>query len=484
MTAEANVMRMASRTMSEARMKTWLAASAAPRPTTAMPPQAMPLASSSQMNVRAPLVDVAPRCAAGQELAAGRDHEELHGDDGRQPRGGLQHGRPEHRGQREDDGQQREGDARGQLVAHEHRQQLVLELRLQVGALREARAQLAHLRLHRAPAGPWRAVGGSGLRWLSPLLHRLPRRAARPMRTRTARSARARRFEACRQSRGKSLNSRLSAQSGSIGLLPPRSSLPPMRRSTARSLHGQLALRYHCLNESASLGAPTMKILQTKTAPNPRRVRIFLAEKGIEVPYEELDLMKGALKTPEFTKLNRVPARAGADPRRRHRRSPRPWPSAAISRRPSRSRRCSARAPAAGHGRDVEPAHGARAAVQRGPGVPPPASGHGAARGAAGGRLGRGQQAAGRWRSCSSWTRSWASGALSPGTTTRSPTSRRWWPSISRGWRGSSGPRASRISPLARGGVGPAERQGLMPMPIGLACYLGNRQAGPAALTP
>ena len=53
-----------------------------------------------------------------------------------------------------------------------------------------------------------------------------------------------------------------------------------------------------------------MKILQTRQAPNPRRVRIFLAEKGIVVPYEELDLMKGALKTPEFTELNwfqRVP---------------------------------------------------------------------------------------------------------------------------------------------------------------------------------
>ena len=53
-----------------------------------------------------------------------------------------------------------------------------------------------------------------------------------------------------------------------------------------------------------------MKILQTRTAPNPRRVRIFLAEKGIEVPYEELDLVKGELKTPEFTQLNwfqRVP---------------------------------------------------------------------------------------------------------------------------------------------------------------------------------
>jgi glutathione S-transferase len=52
-----------------------------------------------------------------------------------------------------------------------------------------------------------------------------------------------------------------------------------------------------------------MKILQTKTAPNPRRVRIFLAEKGIEVPYEEVDIIKG-LKTPEYTRLNpfqRVP---------------------------------------------------------------------------------------------------------------------------------------------------------------------------------
>jgi glutathione S-transferase len=53
-----------------------------------------------------------------------------------------------------------------------------------------------------------------------------------------------------------------------------------------------------------------VKILQTSTAPNPRRVRIFLAEKRVEVAYEELDLMKGALKTPEFTRLNwfqRVP---------------------------------------------------------------------------------------------------------------------------------------------------------------------------------
>jgi glutathione S-transferase len=48
-----------------------------------------------------------------------------------------------------------------------------------------------------------------------------------------------------------------------------------------------------------------MKILETHSAPNPRRVRIFLAEKGVSIAFEELDLMKGALKTAEFTKLNR-----------------------------------------------------------------------------------------------------------------------------------------------------------------------------------
>ena len=44
-------MRIASRTMSEVRTKTWLAASALSNPTTAIPPQAMPLPSSSHRNV-------------------------------------------------------------------------------------------------------------------------------------------------------------------------------------------------------------------------------------------------------------------------------------------------------------------------------------------------------------------------------------------------------------------------------------------------
>jgi glutathione S-transferase len=47
-----------------------------------------------------------------------------------------------------------------------------------------------------------------------------------------------------------------------------------------------------------------MKILDDKRAPNPRRVRVFLAEKGIDVPYEEVEIMKGAHKTAEFSRLN------------------------------------------------------------------------------------------------------------------------------------------------------------------------------------
>ena len=53
-----------------------------------------------------------------------------------------------------------------------------------------------------------------------------------------------------------------------------------------------------------------MKIIETRAAPNPRRVRMFLAEKGIEVAFEELDLMAGDLKTEAFSRLNpwqRVP---------------------------------------------------------------------------------------------------------------------------------------------------------------------------------
>ena len=36
-----------------------------------------------------------------------------------------------------------------------------------------------------------------------------------------------------------------------------------------------------------------LRILENRAAPNCRRVRIFLAEKGIEVPFEQIDIMAG-----------------------------------------------------------------------------------------------------------------------------------------------------------------------------------------------
>lgn len=54
-----------------------------------------------------------------------------------------------------------------------------------------------------------------------------------------------------------------------------------------------------------------MKLYDSKMAPNPRRTRIFLAEKGITIPTEQVDMMKMEHRTPEYTAINplqRMPA--------------------------------------------------------------------------------------------------------------------------------------------------------------------------------
>lgn len=43
-----------------------------------------------------------------------------------------------------------------------------------------------------------------------------------------------------------------------------------------------------------------MKLYTYAGAPNPRRVHIFLAEKGLTIPFETVDLMTRANRTPEF----------------------------------------------------------------------------------------------------------------------------------------------------------------------------------------
>jgi glutathione S-transferase len=47
-----------------------------------------------------------------------------------------------------------------------------------------------------------------------------------------------------------------------------------------------------------------MRIIETKAAPNPRRVRIFLAEKGIEVPTVQVDIARGANREADFLAKN------------------------------------------------------------------------------------------------------------------------------------------------------------------------------------
>lgn len=47
-----------------------------------------------------------------------------------------------------------------------------------------------------------------------------------------------------------------------------------------------------------------MKLYNHPMAPNPRRVRIFLAEKGIQLPTEEVDLLAGQQRVPEFLAKN------------------------------------------------------------------------------------------------------------------------------------------------------------------------------------
>ncbi|MEO8605507.1 MAG: glutathione S-transferase [bacterium] len=47
-----------------------------------------------------------------------------------------------------------------------------------------------------------------------------------------------------------------------------------------------------------------MKLYDSQTAPNPRRVRIFLAEKGVSVPVEQVDIASAANRAPEFRAKN------------------------------------------------------------------------------------------------------------------------------------------------------------------------------------
>lgn len=47
-----------------------------------------------------------------------------------------------------------------------------------------------------------------------------------------------------------------------------------------------------------------MKLYDTQALPNPRRVRIFLAEKGVNIPFEQVDVLNGEHRKPTFLERN------------------------------------------------------------------------------------------------------------------------------------------------------------------------------------
>ena len=47
-----------------------------------------------------------------------------------------------------------------------------------------------------------------------------------------------------------------------------------------------------------------MKLYDFAGAPNPKKVRVYLAEKGITVPTEQVNIVTGENRTPEFLKKN------------------------------------------------------------------------------------------------------------------------------------------------------------------------------------
>ena len=85
-----------------------------------------------------------------------------------------------------------------------------------------------------------------------------------------------------------------------------------------------------------------MKLYNSNLAPSPRRVRIFLAEKGVSIPRVEVDLGKLEHKSAGILGAQSLPDYS--DPRTRRRDEDRRdrSRSAAISRRFGRSRTCSA----------------------------------------------------------------------------------------------------------------------------------------------
>src|SRR6516165_4145561 len=100
-----------------------------------------------------------------------------------------------------------------------------------------------------------------------------------------------------------------------------------------------------------------MKLYDFTRAPNPRRVRIFLAEKGITVPMEQVDLFTGVNRTPEAPQSLWRAAGPGIGSRHLHRRVDGDLPLFRGSAPPAGADGGRRQGPR--RRRDVEPPHGA-----------------------------------------------------------------------------------------------------------------------------
>src|SRR5262245_12816335 len=103
--------------------------------------------------------------------------------------------------------------------------------------------------------------------------------------------------------------------------------------------------------------ARPVKLYNHAVAPNPRRVRIFAAEKGIELLLEEVDMLAGQSRTPEFFLKNS----SGGVPVLELDDGSYLSESVAICRYLEGSESFGAASPRTGRDREVEPANGAGA---------------------------------------------------------------------------------------------------------------------------
>src|SRR5207249_3829017 len=51
-----------------------------------------------------------------------------------------------------------------------------------------------------------------------------------------------------------------------------------------------------------------MKIYDFVGAPNPKKLRVYLVEKGLDIPFEPVNIVTGENRTPELLKKNRLAA--------------------------------------------------------------------------------------------------------------------------------------------------------------------------------